>query len=298
MTSRYSLVTAKSFDGPITMTQPIAISEVHTRIQNWLGEQGKFWPEDLTVDVLTNELYLCYMAHWRLDATASAPWSATIGTERDKYEICSSCKGTRGRWNKNIAGDPYFSDCPSCDGKGQVRKSYTEWFNQSGYANAVLDHAVVLNVANGVKFRCGNRNYGAPYDVPSAPADAMVLEPEAADRASGLKLARNVVYAQLQNDSLASAERLGRVRDIRLGDASIKGVNAQIWLYPMFVGTYDYAGDSYSVEVDGVTGKLHVDTPTSVKNQRAFEVFRWAVIFAVIFIAVLIGGLVITAMFD
>ena len=180
----------------------------------------------------------------------------------------------------------YFSDCPNCSGKGQVRKSYTEWFNQSGYANAVLDDALVPNAANGLKFRCGKRDYGASYvTYPSPPTDAMVFQPEAFDQATGLQTAKNLVYSRLQNNAEVDAGRLGRVRDLRLGNASIEETNAVVWLYPMYVGEYVYAGDSYVLEVDGVTGQLHVDAPASVRKQRNIETLKW-VIAGVVIVAV------------
>ena len=274
--SNYVLNSASSLNGTITITQPLSNSQVRDLVKTWVSKQDKFWPPELTNDVLVRNLQCVYAAQWILYAKASATWSASIGIDQERYEICSSCKGARGRWGKNVYGDATFYECPVCGGKGQVRKTFTKWISQSGVANGTLNGRVVANVANNIRFRCGNRDLKAnesPLSTP-LPSDILVLQPESVGDLEGRKLADSLVRQAVKQDAQSIASRLGRVRDLQLAYVNVEDVKARTWLYPIFLGVYHFEDASHLVEIDGVTGKPHIDVPKSVRNKRILNVLK------------------------
>ena len=248
--SNYVLVPASSLNGTITISQPISESQVGGLIQTWVSKQDKFWPCELTADVLTQDLQCLYVAHWILYAIASATWSASIGVDQERYDICSYCKGTRGKWGKNVYGDATFFECSVCGGKGQVRKTFTKWISQSGVANGTLKGRVIANVANDIRFRCGDRdleaeesNLATPF-----PSDILVLQPNSIGDFEGQKLANNLVCQAVKQDAQSAASRLGRVRDLQLAYVNVEDVKARTWLYPIFLGGYYFEDAFHLVE--------------------------------------------------
>ena len=283
--SNYVLVPASSLSGTVTITQPISDSQVKDLVQTWISRQDKFWPSELTTDVLTRNLQCVYAAHWILYAKASGTWAASIGVNHERYEICSSCKGKRGRWGKNIYGDATFYECGSCGGKGQVRKTFTVWNSQSGVANASLNGRVVENIANDIRIRCGKRDLKANESLLSPPfqSDILVLQPKNTGDVAGQRIAENLVHAEVKRDAQSTASGLGRVRDLQIAYVNVEGVQARTWLYPIFLGIYHFEEALHLVEIDGVTGNLHIDVPKSVRNKRILNALKIiAIITAVI----------------
>jgi len=283
--SNYALVPASSLSGTVAITQPISDSQVKDLVQTWVSRQDKFWPSELTTDVLTYNLQCMYAAQWILYANASGTWAASIGVDHERYEICPSCKGKRGVWGKNISNEPTFYECGSCSGKGQVKKTFTVWNSQSGIANASLNGRVIENIANDIRIRCGKRDIKANESFLSSPfpSDILVLQPKNTGDAAGQRIAENLVRSEVKRDAQSTASRLGRVRDLQVAYVNVEGVQARTWLYPIFLGTYHFEEALHLVEIDGVTGKLRIDVPKSVRNKRVFNTLKIiAIIIAVI----------------
>lgn len=284
--SNYVLVPVSSLHGTLTITKAISDSQVKDLVQNWIARQDKFWPSELTIDVLTSNVQCIYFAHWILYAKASATWSASIGVDQERYEICSYCKGTRGKWGKNVYGDATFYECSVCGGKGQEKKTFTQWISQSGVANSVLNGKVVDNIANDIRFRCGDRDLKADeYPLPNpVPSDILVLKPKSVGDLEGQKLAENFAQQAVRQEAQSAASRLGRVRDLQLAYVNVQDTKARTWLYPIFLGAYHFEDTLHLVEIDGVTGKLHIDVPKSVSNKRLLNFLK------IVFIIVAVLG--------
>ena len=278
---------ASSFDGKVSITHPITNSQVRSLVDRWVKGQDDFWPPEITTEFLIKNLRCVYVANWILDATASGNWSASIGTERFQYEICGSCKGKRGIYLKDVWNEPYFSDCNTCKGKGQVKKSYIEWSSQSGVVNASLESKVIENISDKISLRCGKRNSKAnetPLPQPS-PQDIFVLQPNQTDANSGYKKAEILVHELIKRNARSSASKFGKVRDLQIAYVNIENVESRTWLYPIYIGSYDYEEATNVIQIDGITQKLFVEVPQSVKNKRIMRVAKIVGVIAAIALA-------------
>lgn len=124
-------IAADKFQGNITVSQPeISMEKVRGLVDDWLAKQDRFWPQDLTHDVLLDGIECLYAAHWTLSGAASGNWSASIGVDRKVTEICRSYHGTGRLAGNNVFGRPSGAHCPTCNETGRIQKTVTDWHSQ------------------------------------------------------------------------------------------------------------------------------------------------------------------------
>ena len=63
-------------------------------------------------------------------------------------------------------------------------------------------------------------------------------------------------------------------------------LDIRTWLYPIFAGTYEYDSSAHLIEVDGVTGKMHVEVPKRIRNLRTTH---WLKIIFIVAIPVIVA---------
>jgi len=276
--SDYNIDAIRSLPGQVTISQHLPLSTIKNNIQTWLKKWIEYWPEELTIDILVNNLQCVYIPYWILFATASGNWSASIGKERFHYEVCGSCKGKRGTYAT------VWHDCTTCSGKGQVKKSYTEWLSQSGIATGSLNGKVYQNTAHELNLRCGKRDYEAEECTLEPPfsSDILVFQMKNKGESKGKQIADNFVRDEVYNDAQQIAPSLGRVKDLRISNISVGETSVRTWLYPIFLGSYNYENKLHLIEIDGITGKHYISVPESVRKKRTRKVMKVAGIIVVI----------------
>jgi hypothetical protein len=293
--SDYNVISIKTLPGYVTFSQPIPMATIKNNIKTWLKRWDEFWPKELTIDILMDNLQCVYIPYWILSARASGAWSASIGIKREKYELCGSCKGKRGIYIKNVWNETVFSKCGTCNGAGQVKKRYTEWFSQSGVANGSIDGRIYENTVQKIKLRCGKRNVKAKELVLESPfrSDIKIFQMKNVDDNAGLQIAEKLVRDAVYKDARRTASGLGKVRDLRVSHIQVDGVKARKWLYPIFLGSYEYENKLHRIEVDGITGKLHIVVPKSVRAKRTEKIMKIIGIVVAItaILAIIIGGI-------
>lgn len=280
--AEFNIIVATSIPGPVTISKPkVSIDEVKRLINEWIAKQDQFWPPELTGEVLTKNLRVIHAAHWILSGAASGNWSASIGVDRKQYIPCSNCSG-RGRYRAaDFSGNIKDFPCPHCDARGVQERTVTDWHSQSGVARGSVDQHIIENVAADTEIRCGKRDYSAPEYQLAKRDDVLVFAPERIEHEAGLSRAKDAVVSALNSDANAAASGLGRVRDLRLGYVNIERHEARTWLYPIYSSKYEYEGSSHLVEVDGITGKVFVEVPKSVRSQRTAHGLRTAAIISI-----------------
>lgn len=280
--SRYKLIPVTSIHGAITSSNTeFSIEEMKASIVSWIEKQDSFWPEELTFDILTRNAQLAFAPHWILDGKASGSWSASIGQDRTVHKTCSSCHG-RGEWQgTDINGKPRMYNCSSCGGTGQKSETVTDWHSQSGVATGSINGKILENVANDTPIRCGKRELSADehWLAEPFPNDILIFEPEVVGNEAGLALAEKHLEKSVYDDGYNSASGLGQVRNFKLGYVNIESKGARTWLYPIYVANYNYGEQEYLIEMDGITGKLHIEIPGAVRAKR---IFKWLAIVAAI----------------
>ena len=268
-TAEFSVIPAANISGPVTISQAnISLEQAKRLIDDWVAKQDKFWPQELTGEVLSRDVRVFHAAHWILSGAASGNWSASIGVDREDRITCPKCVGRGTYKGKNVFDEWTDFTCYQCGGKGYNPRTITDWHSQSGVARGVVDQRIIENVAADTEIRCGKRDRSASEYQLSQRDDVLVFTPERIDHETGLTLARNATLSALEYDANSAASGLGRVRDLRLGYVNYERLEARTWLYPIYASKYEYEGSSHLVEIDGITGKTHVQVPQSVRSQR------------------------------
>ena len=262
---KYSVVPSNTLEGKITFSKPrVDFKQI---LHTWINNQDKHWQQSkLTVDVLSSNMDCYYLAHWILEGRASGNWSASIGTSQQKISTCKNCHGKGGwydmwqEWHK----------CPTCATSGKIVENFTHWNSQSGIANGEINGKVVENLADSIEIQCGKRDFKVEEILFSSTQlrDVIVLRPKSVDENSGKILIENILHGNLKLDASRSASKLGSVKDLKIGFVNFENINVRHWLYPIFIGTYDYEGKSHLIQIDGITGKLHIEIPESIRNAR------------------------------
>lgn len=278
------LVPINVFEKELILSNPITSTQLKDVINEWVQKQDDFWPLELTTNILFDSLECVYAPFWLINASASGSWSASIGRDYVRYEICSACKGTRGRHGKDIWGDPQFYECSVCNGSGQQKITYTEWVSQSGVANANIENRILSNINDTNFLKCGKRDFrgNAKVLVPPFPEDIFVLQPQNSSSDSGEKKARDLIHEDIYQNSRKSSSRLGRVRDLQIAYVNIEKAESKTWLYPIFIGKYTYDEKDHIIQVDGVTEKLYIEIPKIVRKKRIQKIAKISgVLFAI-----------------
>lgn len=286
--TQYELADAHALpDNTYVVLHRLSIEEVHARIADWRTKRSSFWPAEIDKELLTRNLQPVFVPHWLVNAAATGKWSATIEHLTGTMETCSSCKG------KGVGSNG--DDCFSCDGKGFKEASKITRAVEQGGVSVSLENATIDNVAGGVPIHsCKETAEPKGSKLPGQlPADAFILYPRDIDSESAKESALQLAQGAIRERAAEIAAGLGyRYRDLEIFDVDISLRSMTTWLYPIFFGIYNFEGQSLPVEVDGVNGKVYVETPVSVKQKE--EAARLTAIlvsvgFALLIIALLIG---------
>ena len=102
----------------------ITLGLLGTPFKRWAAKQEDTWPDELTVDVLTENIALVYAPYWIIDATGWGEWSAGITRIETLYKLCPQCNGTGSAAD---AKPPSLTHrCPQCDGLGEIESDTRE----------------------------------------------------------------------------------------------------------------------------------------------------------------------------
>lgn len=261
----YPVISSDKLEGEITFSKPSIDSK--KILSEWINKQDRHWQQSqLTVDVLSRNITCYYLAHWILEGSTSGNWSASIGTSQQKISTCNNCHGKGGwydmwqEWHK----------CPTCATRGKVVENFTNWNSQLGIANSEIKGKVVENLADNIDIQCGKRDFKVDEILLSSAhaGEIMILQPDVINEHSGKMLAENTLREKLKLDARQSASKLGSIKDLRIGNINFEKISARHWLYPIFIGTYNFEGKSHLIQIDGVTGKLYIVIPESIRNAR------------------------------
>ena len=89
----------------------------------------KFWPKELTKEVLLEKRRVVYIPYLEINGTVDAEYNVNIGTNYIKKEDCNTCH-TRGTVEQNktikVPDGRKIENCSQCGGKGQIRDTISQ----------------------------------------------------------------------------------------------------------------------------------------------------------------------------
>ncbi len=265
----YQLVSAEEIRGKITYSKPEKENEKEIIVKEWISKQGKFWPLELSANIILKEHQLIYIPIWILFGKAEGTWSASVGIEHWRYEICNSCSGRGGEY-RGTGSDRHFSSCWRCSGSGQLKKFYTAWGSQSGVVNVEMQGSVVNNFSPEIEFKTGKIDLDAvEEDLSEYQAKEMIiLKPNFNGSEEGINVARIELKSRLNNKANLAASNIGKVRNLQVSYINIDNLSSRIWLYPMLIGEYSFEEENLGIQMDMCTGEVFIQTPKSVIIKR------------------------------
>lgn len=286
----FPLIQVRQLKGDVLYSRPeVNPQQVEQKIAEWVAKQGKHWPDRLSAEYLTANLRIVYVPHLVLDGKGSGQWSASIGTDHQVQVLCNNCQG-KPRW-KDVYGE--WHTCVTCGGTGNIQRTETQWRSQSGMCSGSVSHHIEENFNKGTlpALRSGKRS-AKTVTLPSPPLDGWLFSPLNVSTAQGEALAHQLVERSLSRDADHQASRLGQVRNLRTVTLQTQGIRAVHWLYPYYMGTFIHEDQAHVVQMDAITGGMHVQIPASIKSARTQDILRIAVpiaLIALIIFAVIFG---------
>ena len=188
--------------------------------------------------------------------------------DRQVQKRCGTCGG-RGRYTPIWSTDE--RRCDNCAGTGQALGTETFWSSQAGYVTAEAKNVLRENFdAKALGLRCGDRQFSVDSHILDVgqTADFTSILPISTSKASGQEAAQQAVENALYVQAHTIASRLGRVRDLQIVNVQIQNLESETWLYPVYLGFYRSGTEQLPIQLDGITKKLWVDVPSSVKVLR------------------------------
>jgi len=282
------LLSPTVFEGTVSICSPKTTKEsLINLVTPWIQKQGKHWPSEITASVIIDNISLIYFAHWVVSGQGEASWSGSVGVYHQVPDRCNRCNG-RGYYT------PFYETkeqrCPDCGGTGRGFRQEIFWNSQSGYVNAEVTGRLTQNYDG--ELHCGSRDVTAPakpFDKASV-TSYTVYQPQNTTGLDGIDRARVEVIEQLQTDANIMAGRMGdRVRDLVLANIQVTGLKARTWLYPIWLGTYQYDDEELIIQVDGITGEVWADIPKAVKDLRNQEFWGKAAFITIVVIIVIVA---------
>lgn len=265
----YQVVSATEIHGKITYSKPKKENEKEILVKEWISKQGKFWPLELSANIILKEHQLIYIPLWILYGKAEGTWSASVGVEHWRYEICNSCSGRGGEY-RGTGSDRHFSSCWRCSGSGQLKKYYTAWGSQNGVANVEMQGAVVNNFSSDIEFKTGEKDLDAiEEDLSESQVKEMnILKPNQNTSDEGINVAKMELKTRLNKKANLAASNIGKVRNLQVSYINIVNLSSRIWLYPMLIGEYSFEEENLGIQMDMCTGEVFIQTPKSVIIKR------------------------------
>lgn len=277
-------VTANQIGCPVAATSPVFSDvELKQKVQGWINKQGKHWPEELTVDAVFNNLKRVHLPYWVVSGQGSAQWSASIGVDHQVTKTCGTCGG-RGRFTPLWSTDE--RRCDNCAGSGKALGTETFWSSQAGFVEGRSNGVVRENFEpSRVKLQCGERDFKIDSQWINDDQKHMYLmiAPNTVTNNDGLATAREVVKNKLKVNAHNIASDMGYVRNLQLANVQLNNLSAEFWLYPLYLGQYNYEEEVLPVQIDAITGNIWADVPKSVKSARLKDILKVIAIIVLVF---------------
>jgi hypothetical protein len=212
------------------------------QVRDWFRSQP-LAPDDLASRAVMHSVTPRFLPYWLFTAKVSCPWQGQAGY--------------------------YLDRGPSRD----RRSRQVSWEPASGEINDVLDDVLIAASAG---LRDEWRTALEPWPLPSlaagdAETDGAVIDAPTVDAADAKTRARAVMDRYARNlCELAVPGDKGSVQNIW---PEYSEETSELVLLPVWSVSYSYDGKPFEAVVNGATGKIAGETPTSVvKNLLAFLV--------------------------
>lgn len=272
--------------------------EAVQKINQWVDGQDRFWPDELTTQVLTSEIKKIYVPYWYLSGKASCNYKVRLGTNYEEYETCSTCRG-KGSY-KPLHKDK-IQKCALCNATGKVVKTKTKWEEKSGrIATSRFDN--IKNIHYKLheilpKIECVENNFEINRKLldeelsgcwsKSVEKSIHVLKPQGTSDSHKRRIFTEEAREKLR-DRVKFRHRsydeygIVHISNMKIGNyvswdktpsevGVDKGDEYYICngrLYPVYFSEYVYNEEKYFAQVDGITGNPLVETPWKVKAKR------------------------------
>ncbi len=204
------------------------------------------------------------------------------------YGICIVCHGS-GTYD---AGPKYRKEkkvdiitCSKCKGRGEVEVTLTSWKNITNQGNVSIRNFDVGILTN-EKIHCGDRILNkSDYDLATKIDGLKIykIHDFSKDKSYFLNKTHNVIQKQVQSE----ADTLGdKVKNVHISDEVISTLKYNLYLYPIITSSFEYQNEQHILEIDGITGKLYVEVPKTIKTARLKRTAKLVVISTALLIAV------------
>lgn len=291
-TTQIQNVTPDNIDIDISITQPqFPVTRLHEIASKWVKRQGRHWPPEITPEQLVEQLSVYYLPYWVVSGRGSGQWSASIGVDHTKIAICSTCSGKgRAATVFNLMEDN--AECTTCNGSGRVEKTETIWSSQAGFVEASVTNRVLENFdVERANLKCGKRK----FDVESTwlPEDEVteckLIPTLQTDAEAGKQRAIETILTEAKDEAQRITSDMGYVRNLQTINLQTHDVNFYMWLYPLYLGHYLFEDELWTLQIDGVTGKMWGEVPKSVKSKQWQD--RIVALLIVVGIAAIVYGI-------
>ncbi len=296
--TKYGLVPINVLSGTVTIVehqldQNALLAKVQEQIGAMRKRRQEYWPAALTADIVFAGLQPAFIAHWVYSTAAKGDWKAEI-VEIQYREAgpCYTCNGT------GQLGSPQGT-CPDCQGGGKEIEEIKKMRLEEGLASGSIEENVVANLAEGLPTMfVKNKHTPAGKRLQSPlPDDVSLLQPAEVNEAVIVAQAKDQVQTLVERSAYLSAEKLsGEIGNLHLTNVQVEKVKVFSWLYPVFYGTYEFAGEVLTAGVDGVSGELSMDLPSEVRSEDTSRANRTMLIIGGIILAVIIIIIIIFSM--
>lgn len=248
--------------------------EAQEKFRNWIADNGFFRPGDLKSAAIADKQKGVYLPFWSFSMLAQSRWSATIGEYWYRTETYTTTD-SKGNTTTHTR---------------QVRE--TEWWPLSGnhhhyYAGYLVSGSRGLpqNQAERIKpFNLPAMKRYEPYFLAGWLAEEYSIA-----RDHALQLCQQVFFQREQHN--VGAFLPGDTHRELQVSTNFSSVNSDLCLLPVYVLSYRYRDKLYRFLVNGQTGKIAGDKPTSWKRIAAVVVG----VLVGIGIVVLVGALIANA---
>ncbi len=267
----FSIVPASVLEGEVVRDKPeIDVDETQRLLEVWIKKQ-LLWPSELHAAYLARDLELVHAAYFVIYGSGHARWSAQVGEDKTTRKFCWFCMGmgkkTSSRYDMNTGS--YRSDtsnCNWCAGHGYREHTTTTWHAESGVAEAALEGATWINVADGIKIKCGPPYFPSSQYAISCPSQTSIhlIPPATTSNQDAILLARSKVQQEVRNQLRSIQSSLGKVQNWHEGDIIVPEYRASTYLYPIYFCFYKYRGKGFQIQIDGMTGSVYVSKPAMV----------------------------------
>ena len=239
-------------------------------IANWQRKR-KLWPSEISIRKLSEHLTSIYVPFWIVNGNAEGQFNALVTMEYKRFRPCSKCN-ERGKLK-----DDWTSI--NCSGSGEEEVKDYKRENKSGFARGQVSNLPVKNYDESFSLRFPKGPFWVNKikdiflnvgKIALSFDDKLTsVIPISTSINEGRKIARNLVFESLAEDAKKSAKHgVYSLHKVTIYDETFISLGAKMWLYPQYVSVYEYGGESYVVQVDGITKKLFIQKPKGLQGKQ------------------------------